>query len=156
MNTTPFPSVYEAAEIIIKTNKAKIADLQDEISAAQVRLRTQRYANMSEAERLANDSEIFQVRPMQDWNEIAQRLKHPIRPTDESFADRVAKDENELNQLIAESTPIPFDQLPFHIFDTPLKTHHYGYHKVKDVVWEYDPARKKRYYYVVNPKSRTR
>lgn len=54
------PSVHEAAEALIRTNRAKISDLQDEIAAANYRLRRQAYANMLESERIANESEPFQ------------------------------------------------------------------------------------------------
>ena len=54
------PSVYEAAEALIQKNRRLIQDLQDEISAAQVRLRTQHFANVLEAERIATQAEPFQ------------------------------------------------------------------------------------------------
>ncbi len=58
------PTVYEAAELRIRENRQKIADLQDEIAAAQIRLKTQRWANVLEAERIASQAEPFQSKQL--------------------------------------------------------------------------------------------
>jgi hypothetical protein len=54
------PSVYEAARAIIARNSKKIVELLEENSAARVRIQTQSYANVLEAERIATQADPFQ------------------------------------------------------------------------------------------------
>lgn len=53
-------SVYEAAELLIRRNKAKIEQLQLEIRRAEARLKNPSFSRMAEAERVATQSEPFQ------------------------------------------------------------------------------------------------
>lgn len=51
----PGPTVYQAAEERLRKIKNEINDLLDEKSMLEVRLRTQKYANMLESERIASE-----------------------------------------------------------------------------------------------------
>ena len=51
------PTVYEAAEARIAKNRKLIVELEEQIAHAQVILRTQRYANMLECERVASEAD---------------------------------------------------------------------------------------------------
>lgn len=64
--TEPYrgPTVYEAAEALIAKNRRLIEDLQEEIYAAQYRLRRLSYANMLEAERVATEAEKLMMKPL--------------------------------------------------------------------------------------------
>lgn len=51
-------TVKEAAEALIAENRILIAELQDQISYAEVRIRTQRYAGMLESKRLEDEGQL--------------------------------------------------------------------------------------------------
>lgn len=48
-------TVHDAAKVLIAENRELVSELNDQISAAEVRLRTQRYANMLESQRLEDE-----------------------------------------------------------------------------------------------------
>lgn len=52
------PTVHEAAAELLRHHQEQIRELQEEMDAARVRLRTQFYANMLESDRLARETPV--------------------------------------------------------------------------------------------------
>lgn len=73
------PTVYECAEAKIRRNKAKIEELQLEIRSAQRRLANPAYAHMLEAERLANNAEVFMRTPLNLSDDLEYALDDAFR-----------------------------------------------------------------------------
>lgn len=63
---TPYhgPTVHQMAMSRIREINRLIQELEDEKRMLSIRLRTQRYANMLEAERMATDAERFMPNPI--------------------------------------------------------------------------------------------
>lgn len=62
------PSVYEAAEALIRKNKRLIEDLQHETHRARNRLVDPSFKNMLEAERIASNTESFQTTQLEQMS----------------------------------------------------------------------------------------